>query len=105
MQAVARRASGWLRRGSGTSGRSEGAGSGGQDRVRRAVSFALADGSKITRQVSECRFSLVGEEAHSPVVLGEPGDAAVLGAVTLETLGLVLSPFDRTLRPMRMLMV
>jgi hypothetical protein len=29
----------------------------------------------------------------------------VLGAVTLEILGLVLNPFNRTLQPMRMLLV
>jgi len=29
---------------------------------------------------------------------------ALLGVVTLENLGLVFSPFDRTLQPMRMLM-
>jgi hypothetical protein len=39
------------------------------------------------------------------VVLGEPGDAAVLGVVTLEILGLVLNPFTRTLQPMRMRLV
>ena len=44
---------------------------------------------------------LEGLEGHSPVVLGEVADEALLGAVTLENLGLVLNPFDRTLRPMR----
>jgi hypothetical protein len=39
------------------------------------------------------------------VVLGEQGDEPVLGAVTLEILGLVLNPFNRTLQPMRMLLV
>jgi len=29
---------------------------------------------------------------------------ALLGVVTLEILGLVFNPFDRTLQPMRMLM-
>lgn len=29
----------------------------------------------------------------------------MLGAVTLEILGLVLNPFNRTLQPMRMLLV
>jgi predicted aspartyl protease len=38
------------------------------------------------------------------VVLGEDGDEALLGVVTLEILGLVFNPFDRTLQPMRMLM-
>ncbi|MBZ5568656.1 MAG: hypothetical protein LAN64_12480 [Acidobacteriia bacterium] len=41
-------------------------------------------------------------EGHTPVILGEPGDQALLGAVTLEILGLVLHPFKRTLEPMRM---
>ncbi|WP_211230053.1 hypothetical protein [Desulfovirgula thermocuniculi] len=40
-------------------------------------------------------------EAHTPVILGEPGDEALLGVVTLEILGLVLNPFNRTLQPMR----
>jgi hypothetical protein len=44
-------------------------------------------------------------EGHSPVILGEPGDDALLGVVTLETLGLVFNPFNRTLHPMRMLLV
>jgi len=38
------------------------------------------------------------------VILGEPGDEALLGVVTLEILGLVLRPFDRALRPARMLL-
>ena len=45
-----------------------------------------------------------GNEGHTPVVLGEKGDEALLGVVTLENLGLVLNPFDRTLRPMRMML-
>lgn len=71
---------------------------------KRTLEFILADGSKVQRQVSECRFVLDGNDAHSPVVLGEPGDAALLGTVTLEIFGLVLNPFDRTLRPARMMM-
>jgi len=46
-------------------------------------------------------FVYAGVRAPSPVILGEPGDAALLGTVTLESLGLVLNPFDRTLHPMR----
>ena len=41
---------------------------------------------------------------HTPVVLGQPGDEPMLGVVTLEILGLVLNPFNRTLQPMRMLL-
>lgn len=44
-------------------------------------------------------------EAHTPVILGEEGDEALLGAVTLEILGLVFNPFKRTLQPIKMLLV
>jgi hypothetical protein len=40
--------------------------------------------------------------ATSPVVFGEAEDVYLLGAVTLETLGFVLDPFRRELRPLRM---
>jgi predicted aspartyl protease len=72
---------------------------------KRSLSFVLADGSQIERQVSECHIALSVGEGHSPVILGEPGDDALLGVVTLETLGLVFNPFNRTLNPMRMLLV
>jgi len=71
---------------------------------KRSISFGLADGSRIERQVSECHIGLSMGEGHSPVILGEPGDDALLGVVTLETMGLVFNPFNRTLHPMRMLL-
>jgi clan AA aspartic protease len=71
----------------------------------REHTFVLADGSTVTRKVSECHIALPQGEAHTPVVLGEADDEALLGVVTLEILGLVFDPFKRTLRPMRMLLV
>ena len=71
---------------------------------KRSQRFSLADGSMIERQISECHIALDVGEGHSPVILGEPGDAALLGVVTLETLGLVFNPFTRTLHPMRLLL-
>ena len=68
----------------------------------RQVEFTLADGTPIKRGVSECRFEIPGEGATSPVVLGEEHDGALLGAVTLETLGLMLNPLTREILPMRM---
>jgi predicted aspartyl protease len=68
----------------------------------REVEFTLADGTPITRGVSECRFEIRGESATSPVVLGEEDDGALMGAVTLETLGLMLNPLTREILPMRM---
>ena len=70
----------------------------------RELEFVLADGTTLTRGVSECIFELEGRRATSPVVLGETEDEALLGAVTLETLGLMLNPLTRTLQPMRMVL-
>jgi len=72
---------------------------------KRSVVFTLTDGTTIERQVSECHIALPQGEAHTPVILGESGDAALLGVVTLEILGLVFNPFTRSLQPMRMLLV
>ena len=71
---------------------------------QRKLSFSLADGTSVERSVSEVFISLPQGEAHTPVILGEEGDEALLGVVTLEILGLVFNPFDRTLHPMRMLL-
>ena len=71
---------------------------------KRTVTFSLADGTPIDRPVSECHITLSQGDGHTPVILGEPGDEALLGVVTLEELGLVLHPFKRTLEPMRMLL-
>ena len=72
---------------------------------KRSATFTLADGTTVERQVSECHIALPQGEGHTPVILGEEGDEALLGIVTLEILGLVLNPFNRTLQPMRMLLV
>jgi predicted aspartyl protease len=70
----------------------------------RELEFVLADGTTLTRGVSECAVEIQGHRATSPVVLGETEDEALLGAVTLETLGLMLNPLNRTLQPMRMVL-
>lgn len=70
----------------------------------RRVNFTLADGTTVERPVSECHLTLPQGAAHTPVILGQPGDEALLGVVTLEILGLVLNPFTRELQPMRMLL-
>jgi predicted aspartyl protease len=61
----------------------------------------LADGTTVVRGVSEARFEFEGRSRTSPVLLGEPDDEPLLGAVTLETLGLVLNPLRRKLEPIR----
>ncbi|MBC7826367.1 MAG: aspartyl protease [Chitinophagaceae bacterium] len=70
----------------------------------KEVSFFLADGTSIKRRVSAAYFEYEGEGGPAPVVYGEEGDTPLLGATTLESIGLVLNPFTRTVHPMRMLM-
>jgi clan AA aspartic protease len=73
-------------------------------RPKRSMSFSLADGAQVERSLSECHITLPQGEGHTPVILGEPGDEALLGVITLEELGLVLNPFNRTLQPMKALL-
>lgn len=73
-------------------------------RSERSVEFTLADGTQITRGVSECRITVARRGATSPVVLGGKDDAPLLGAVTLETLGLMVNPLTRELLPMRLVL-
>jgi clan AA aspartic protease len=72
---------------------------------KREHNFILADGRTIKRKVSECYIILPQGEAHTPVILGEGDDTALLCVVTLEILGLVFNPFNRTLEPMRTLLL
>jgi len=65
---------------------------------KRTMRFRTADGVVLERSISECHIALSEGDGHTPVILGEPGDLALLGAVTLEELGLVFYPFDRSLR-------
>jgi len=71
-------------------------------RPHRTVEFTLADGGVIARPVSACWIEVEGTSAPSPVVLGEADDGPLLGAVTLETLGLMVNPLSRELVPMRL---
>jgi predicted aspartyl protease len=72
---------------------------------RRRLRFQLADGQLLERDVGNCTVRLEPGETPTPVVLGGPDDQALLGAVTLEELGLVLNPLTRTLHPKTLLLV
>ncbi len=72
--------------------------------AKRRMAFTLADGTQIERNIGECHITLPQGEGHTPVILGEGDDEPLLGGVTLEILGLVLNPFNRTLQPMRMML-
>ena len=70
----------------------------------KEMSFSLADGTTLQRKVCSAYFEFEGEGGPAPVIYGEEGDEPLLGATTLESFGLVLNPFTRSLHPMRMLM-
>lgn len=70
----------------------------------REMSFSLADGTTITRKISEIHFEYKGLDGTTPVIIGEEGDEPLLGALTLEILGLVLNPFKRELVAMKMML-
>ena len=54
--------------------------------------------------MGDAYFEFQGEGGAAPVIFGEKGDEPLLGATTLESIGLVLDPFKRRLIPMRMLL-
>jgi hypothetical protein len=53
--------------------------------------------------VGDAYFEYRGDGGAAPVIFGEDGDQPLLGATTLESLGLVLNPFKRELHPMTLL--
>ena len=66
--------------------------------------FTLADGSRITRRKGDLLFTMNGSRGAAPVIFGETGDSTLLGAVTLEALGVILDPIKRELRPLPMIL-
>ena len=66
--------------------------------------FRLADGSKIQRQKGGALFRFKDHVGVADVIFGEPGDHKLLGAFTLEALGLGLDPFKRELLPLPMIL-
>ena len=70
----------------------------------KEMSFSLADGTSIKRGISSAYFEYKDHGGPAPVIYGEEGDTPLLGATTLESMGLILNPFTRTLHPRRMLL-
>lgn len=66
--------------------------------------FALADGTTVKRKLSFAMVEIDGQRAPSTVVLGHKGDSALIGVITLENMGLMVDPFKRKLRPMRLIL-
>ena len=66
--------------------------------------FRLADGSKIVRRKGGAVFKYKDRIGVADVIFGEEGDSTLLGAFTLEALGLSLDPLRRELKPLPMVL-
>jgi len=72
---------------------------------RTLRNMKLADGRIIQRNLGIVEVEVKGEVAHSMVVFGQEGDAAVLGVTALEELGLQVDPLTGELKPMELLLL
>ncbi|MFQ5628231.1 MAG: aspartyl protease family protein [bacterium] len=66
--------------------------------------FRLADGSRIVRKKGIALFKYKDKIGGADVIFGEKSDSNLLGAFTLEALGLALDPLRRTLKPLPMIL-
>lgn len=71
----------------------------------KKLDFALAEGSVVSRRVGDAYFEYRGDGGAAPVIFGEDGDQPLLGATTLESLGLILNPFRRELHRMKLMLM
>jgi len=66
--------------------------------------FRLANGAKIVRKKGGALFKYGDRIGVADVIFGEEGDSVLLGAFTLEALGLALHPLRRELEPLPMVL-
>ena len=66
--------------------------------------FRLADGSAITRKKGIALFKYQDKIGGADVIFDEKGDSLLLGAFTLEALGLALDPIRRELKHIPMIL-
>lgn len=65
--------------------------------------FVLANGQEIEKEIGEARFIYKGVARTAPVVFGDEG-VYLLGATTLEVMGMILDPINRKLERLPMLL-
>jgi clan AA aspartic protease len=66
--------------------------------------FILANGEKIKKRVGNAMFEFQGKVRAAPVIFGEEG-VYLLGATTLEALGMILDPINRKLKALPMVLM
>ena len=73
-------------------------------RPQKRETFELANGATIVRRKGVALFEFGKYVGGGDVIFGEKGDATLLGALSLEALGLALDPIKRELRPMKLIL-
>lgn len=68
-------------------------------RPKVTVRARTADNREVLREMGAAIFTVEGRTAIAPVSFGEPYEVQVLGATTLEVLGLTVDPTDHRLIP------
>ena len=63
--------------------------------------FELADGRRIRREVGTAFFTIGAHRGASTVIFGRLRDSCLLGALALESMGLMIDPSAQRLRPIR----
>lgn len=66
--------------------------------------FTLANGETFKKAVGNALFEFEGKVRAAPVIFGDKG-IFLLGATTLEALGLILDPIRRQLKPLPMVLM
>lgn len=66
--------------------------------------FMLANGEEIEKKIGEARFIWREKARTAPVIFGDKG-VFLLGATTLENLGVILDPLSREIKPLPMLLM
>ena len=64
----------------------------------------LADGEIVKKPIGNAYFEYQGKVRAAPVIFGDE-DVFLLGATTIEALGMILDPIRRELKPLSMLLM
>jgi predicted aspartyl protease len=70
----------------------------------REEEFILANGEAVTMRVGNALFEYLGKTGAAPVIFGDEG-VYLFGATALESVGLILDPLRRELKPAAMLLM
>ena len=71
----------------------------------REALVEFADGRRVSRGIGVAEVRYGSRWTPTWVLFGQPGDASVLGAITLQELGLEVDPRSERLRPVKVVLM